>query len=118
MKSTTAAGGRVSDHDEIVIGVDMGTTSTKSVAYDIAGRVAASHSVGNALHEPRPGYAEQDPDAILAAVSPRTADAEGRPDPAHHFLENQVFSFSRRGVVLVCAACADSGITLALQTVL
>ena len=58
----------MSDQDEIVIGVDMGTTSTKSVAYDVAGRVAASHSVGYALHQPRPGYAEQDPDAILAAV--------------------------------------------------
>ena len=68
MKSSTAGGGRVSDQDEIVIGVDMGTTSTKSVAYDVAGRVAASHSVGYALHQPRPGYAEQDPDAILAAV--------------------------------------------------
>ena len=68
MKSSTAGGGRVSDQDEIVIGVDMGTTSTKSVAYDVAGRVAASHSVGYPLHEPRPGYAEQDPDAILAAV--------------------------------------------------
>jgi gluconokinase len=58
----------VRGQDEIVIGVDMGTTSTKSVAYDVAGRVAASHAVGYPLHEPRPGYAEQDPDAILAAV--------------------------------------------------
>jgi gluconokinase len=57
----------VNDQDGIVIGVDMGTTSTKSVAYDVSGRVAASHAVG--YHEPKPGYAEQDPDAILAAVT-------------------------------------------------
>lgn len=69
MKSSAAGGGRVNDQDGIVIGVDMGTTSTKSVAYDVSGRVAASHAVGYPLHEPKPGYAEQDPDAILAAVA-------------------------------------------------
>jgi gluconokinase len=52
----------------VVIGVDIGTTSTKSVAYDPRGRVLASSSVGYALHEPAPGYAEQDPDEIVAAV--------------------------------------------------
>jgi gluconokinase len=52
----------------VVIGVDMGTTSTKSVAYDHTGTVLASHSVGYPLNDPHPGYAEQDPDAIHAAV--------------------------------------------------
>ena len=73
MKSSAAGGGRVNDQDGIVIGVDMGTTSTKSVAYDVSGRVAASHAVGYPLHEPKPGYAEQDPDAILAAVAQTVA---------------------------------------------
>ena len=67
----------MSDQDEIVIGVDMGTTSTKSVAYDVSGRVVASHSVGYPLHEPKPGYAEQDPDAILAAVVQTIARVAG-----------------------------------------
>jgi gluconokinase len=52
----------------VVIGVDIGTTSTKSVAYDVAGRAGASHTVAYPLHEPSPGFAEQDPDVILAAV--------------------------------------------------
>src|SRR6478672_10623950 len=73
MKSSAAGGGRVNDQDGIVIGVDMGTTSTKSVAYDVSGRVAASHAVGYPLQEPKPGYAEQDPDAILAAVAQTVA---------------------------------------------
>ena len=63
----------MNDQDGIVIGVDMGTTSTKSVAYDVSGRVAASHAVGYPLREPKPGYAEQDPDAILAAVAQTVA---------------------------------------------
>jgi gluconokinase len=51
-----------------VIGVDIGTTSTKSVAYDITGRELASHSIGYELHEPAPGRAEQNPDEIVSAV--------------------------------------------------
>jgi gluconokinase len=57
-----------SGQDAVVIGVDIGTTSTKSVAFDTAGRPRATHSVGYPLEEPHPGYAEQDPEAILAAV--------------------------------------------------
>jgi gluconokinase len=52
----------------IVIGVDIGTTSTKSVAYDQHGRGLSQHAVEYRLDEPAPGYAEQDPDVILAAV--------------------------------------------------
>ncbi len=52
----------------VVIGIDIGTTSTKSVAYDVTGRAGASHAVAYPLAEPHPGYAEQDPDVIVAAV--------------------------------------------------
>ncbi len=56
-----------------IIGIDIGTTSTKSVGYDVdeSGwglRPVAAHSVGYQLDEPFPGYAEQDPDAIFDAV--------------------------------------------------
>lgn len=59
---------------EIVIGVDMGTTSTVSVAYGIDGRAVASEAVAYPLRQPRPGYAEQDPQEILAAVVKTVAD--------------------------------------------
>ncbi|WP_410809602.1 gluconokinase [Micromonospora sp. 067-2] len=52
----------------VVIGVDIGTTSTKVVAYDTGGRQLASHSIGYPLDNPQPGYAEQDPPLILDAV--------------------------------------------------
>ena len=52
----------------VIVGVDIGMTSTKSVAFDAKGRAGASHSVGYPLHEPVTGYAEQDPDEILDAV--------------------------------------------------
>ncbi|MEU8606480.1 gluconokinase [Actinoplanes sp. NPDC048791] len=51
-----------------MIGVDIGTTSTISVAYDTGGVAVASHAVGYPLSEPHPGWAEQDPALIYAAV--------------------------------------------------
>ncbi|MEU6073289.1 gluconokinase [Micromonospora sp. NPDC047074] len=52
----------------LVIGVDIGTTSTKAVAYDADGTRIANHAVGYPLDEPQPGYAEQDARHIHAAV--------------------------------------------------
>ncbi|MFG1887487.1 gluconokinase [Micromonospora sp. NPDC049051] len=52
----------------VVIGVDIGTTSTKAAAYDASGARLAHHSVGYPLDEPHPGYAEQDARHIHAAV--------------------------------------------------
>ncbi|PZG00014.1 gluconokinase [Micromonospora deserti] len=62
----------------IVIGVDIGTTSTKAVAYDVEGRQLAYHSAAYPLDEPQPGYAEQDPWRIRHAAleSIRTVVAE------------------------------------------
>ena len=72
--------GRAGDGDPgaIVVGVDIGTTSTKSVAYDVGGRVVASHAVAYPLREPRPGYAEQDPREILTAVLQTIASVAAR----------------------------------------
>jgi gluconokinase len=63
---------------EVVVGVDLGTTSTKAVAYDTSGRELARASAGYPLEEPHPGWAEQDPELILDAVlsSVRTAVSE------------------------------------------
>ena len=53
---------------QVVIGVDIGTTSTKSVAYTGDGVAGPSHGAGYELDEPSPGHAVQDPDAIVDAV--------------------------------------------------
>lgn len=54
--------------DRVVIGVDLGTTATKAVAFRTDGTTVASHSAGYPLDEPHPGHAVQDPRLILAAV--------------------------------------------------
>lgn len=51
-----------------VIGVDIGTTSTKSVLFQVDGTVISSSSVEYPLLSPAPDAAEQDPEEIFQAV--------------------------------------------------
>lgn len=53
---------------KVVIGVDIGTTATKVVAFDPAGKVQAQASRTYPLLQEQPGAAELDPQAILTAV--------------------------------------------------
>lgn len=58
---------------KLVISIDIGTTSTKTLVVDYGGRIVGSHSIGYPLYTPQPGYAEQDPEemseAVIACVS-------------------------------------------------
>lgn len=51
-----------------MIGVDIGTTSTKAVLFAEDGTIQAQHYVGYPLHTPVPAAAEQNPDEIFKAV--------------------------------------------------
>ena len=51
-----------------VLGVDIGTTSAKAVAFDAGGEALGEAEAGYELLEPEPGQAVQDPEAVLAAV--------------------------------------------------
>ncbi|UZD73622.1 gluconokinase [Bacillus siamensis] len=53
---------------QAVIGLDIGTTSTKAVLFGPRGKVLAKHSVHYDLIQPKPAWAEQDPEHILEAV--------------------------------------------------
>lgn len=44
-----------------VIGVDCGTSGTKTVLFDEAGKVIASHTIEYPMYQPKNGYAEQEP---------------------------------------------------------
>jgi glycerol kinase len=52
----------------VVVAVDQGTSSTKSVAMDAAGTIVGSASVPLGQRNSRPGWIEQDPEEILASV--------------------------------------------------
>lgn len=51
-----------------MIGVDIGTTSTKAVLYDLKGNVKQSANSEYQLYQTEPEMAEEDPEEILAAV--------------------------------------------------
>lgn len=51
-----------------VIGVDIGTTSTKAVMFDTEGVLISTHLIEYPLYSPEPSIAEQDPDEIFHAV--------------------------------------------------
>jgi xylulokinase len=47
---------------EILIGIDVGTSATKVVAFNLSGKALASAGRDYPLSMPRPGWSEQDPD--------------------------------------------------------
>jgi glycerol kinase len=54
--------------EDLVLAIDQGTTSTRAIAYDRGWTTVASASRRVATSYPRPGWVEQDPEAILASV--------------------------------------------------
>ncbi|RVT85290.1 carbohydrate kinase [Rhodobacteraceae bacterium CCMM004] len=68
--------------DHALVGIDIGTTATKAVLLDGAGRRLAEHAAAHATARPAPGRAEQDPEDWMAAVTAalaRFAASEGPP---------------------------------------
>lgn len=72
----------------LYFGIDIGTSGTKAVLYDIAGQVIASHLIEYPLYQPKNGWAEQDPEdwwnaakgcirAILETSAVNPADIKG-----------------------------------------
>jgi gluconokinase len=76
------ASGRLPGTAKVVLGVDLGTTATKVVAYDAAGGIWGEEAVAYPLDAPEPGCATQDPavvvDAAFAAIRATAAAARER----------------------------------------
>lgn len=74
--------GPTADGDPLVVAIDQGTSATKVVAVDMAGRVVAEASVAVGQAHPRPGWVEQDAveilDSLRRAVATATAGLERR----------------------------------------
>ncbi|MBX6341119.1 MAG: glycerol kinase, partial [Thermomicrobiaceae bacterium] len=52
----------------LVLAIDQGTTRTKAVVFDEAGRVVAESSSEIPLSYPEPGWVEQDPRQLLRSI--------------------------------------------------
>jgi sugar (pentulose or hexulose) kinase len=66
MELKPRASGRL--NDELILGLDVGTTNVKGVLFDLSGNelAVAKHSLR--LHTPQPGYAELEPEEIWQEV--------------------------------------------------
>lgn len=53
---------------DYIIGIDIGTTSTKAVAFSTTGEVLAQQAIHYPITHPQPDRSEQQPEKILAAV--------------------------------------------------
>ena len=52
---------------KVLIALDQGTTSSRAVVFDAAGRMLAAHGVEFPQHYPKPGWVEHDPEDILSS---------------------------------------------------
>jgi gluconokinase len=53
---------------EYIIGIDIGTTSTKAIGFDLQGRVLSKSNIGYQIYNPKPDWSEKNPEEIFRAV--------------------------------------------------
>jgi len=87
-----------------VLGVDIGTTSTKAVLFTETGDIVAKAAVGYPLNRPTPEAAEQDPVEICAAVKASVGDVMAQSDLAPSQVRCLSFSAAMHSLILVDAA--------------
>jgi len=80
-----------------MIGVDIGTSSTKVIAYSNRGKILTLARRSYALLQPHPGYAEQDPETLYSAVTECISEVckklEGQADIAGFSFSSAMHSF-------------------------
>lgn len=63
---------------EAVVGIDVGTSGTRALVVDSAGRLIAEATAPHTSSHPRPSYSEQDPREWWAATKSAVCEALGR----------------------------------------
>lgn len=84
-----------------VIGVDIGTTSTKSVLYSERGKLIEQHAIGYPLNAPTPGAAVQDPNRIFKAVIATVKQVVARTEVNQSDILCLSFSAAMHSLILV-----------------
>jgi glycerol kinase len=63
-----------------ILAIDQGTTSTRAILFDAAGRARSSAQIEITQHYPRPGWVEQDPEEIWQSVVSTSREAAAAAD--------------------------------------
>ncbi|HZW08656.1 MAG TPA: xylulokinase [Phycisphaerales bacterium] len=93
----------------ILLGIDVGTSSTKAVLSDEHGRILATASAGHALLTPRPGWSEQDPEGWWRACIDAVRGALARSGRAGEEVAAIGLSGQMHGSVLLPGEALRSG---------
>ncbi len=86
---------------DYLIGVDVGTTSTKAVLYDQQANVLRDFKQGYSLYRDATGMAEQDPDALVRAVEEVIRQAVADADLHQGKLLAVSFSSANQSLILL-----------------
>jgi gluconokinase len=92
-------GATVTGNNDVVIGVDLGTTSSKAVAFTVDGTAVGSGQVGYRLRSRRPGYAEQDADEVRNSALEATAAAIDKATDGGHHVAGLAFSAAMHSLI-------------------
>jgi len=71
---------------DTILGLDIGTTATKAVLFDLAGRELVKAEQNYPLSTPQPGWAEQDPEQVWQAVVSVIQEVVNRAGPERQIL--------------------------------
>jgi len=98
-----------------LVGIDVGTSGTKTVLFDTRGRSVASKMIEHPLHAPKPGWSEQDPEdwwratcQSLRGVTARVKAAEIKGISFSGQMHGSVFLDGKRNVIRECILWNDS----------
>ncbi|WP_347158095.1 gluconokinase [Pontibacter chitinilyticus] len=90
---------------QAIIGIDIGTTSTKAVAFGVGhAEVLCQHDVGYGISSPKAGYAEQNPEEVFQAVLTTLKNVAGQLQQAGHTLAGVSFSSAMHSLIAMNAA--------------
>ncbi len=90
----------MSDTSPLIVGIDVGTTNTKAVVFDVSGRAVSHHSVSTPTHYPRLGWAYYEPDQLWECVLATLRAAISQ------------LKEPERIISIVCASMGESGVPL------
>lgn len=89
---------RTTGNDALILGIDLGTTSTKAVAYDVRGQMVATASMPTTTHYPRPLWAYFEPEELWTAAASAVRAVVDQLGDAARIKSVAVASFAEAGV--------------------
>jgi xylulokinase len=86
------------DTDALILGIDLGTTSTKAVAYDLHGQMVATAATPTITHYPRPLWAYFEPEELWESAAAAVRGVVEQVGNAARIESVAVASFAEAGV--------------------